>query len=88
MNRVSQFQSVIDERRRWNGTRIKLLLFLEKYKDSIIKKIQKQDAWVDLTSLLETEMETSKKKITSLLASLRREKQKIKNTGTGKGQYL
>lgn len=77
----------------------KTLLFIEKYKEMTIlwdpshpqhyNKIKKQDAWVDLASLLETEVETCKKKITSLLASLRREKQKIKkSTGTGKGQCL
>lgn len=50
----------------------KTLLFIEKYKEMTIlwdpshpehyNKIKKQDAWVDLASLLETEVETCKKK--------------------------
>ncbi|GBP80092.1 hypothetical protein EVAR_22015_1 [Eumeta japonica] len=48
-------------------------------------KLKKEDAWNRLASLLDSERQTCKNKTTSLLASLRREKQKTKqSTSTGK----
>ncbi|XP_061716947.1 uncharacterized protein LOC133524816 [Cydia pomonella] len=74
----------------------KVLLFIDKYRDKEIlwdpthgdhfNKLKKNDAWVELSEDMNITVEEAKKKITSLLASLRREKAKIKNsTGTGKG---
>lgn len=78
----------------WNKE--KTLYFIEKYKEETLlwnpahpehyNKLKKEDAWDRLASLLDSEREACKKKMTSLLASLRREKQKTKqSTGTGKG---
>lgn len=81
-------------------TQEKTLLFIEKYRDQGIlwdpqdpqhfNKLKKHDAWQQLAGEMEISAEECKRKITSLLASLRREKGKmIKSRGTGKGKtYL
>lgn len=72
------------------------LYFIEKYREKEVlwnpahpehyNKLKKEDAWNRLASLLDSDRQTCKKKMTSLLASLRREKQKTKqSTSTGKG---
>ncbi|XP_046666544.1 uncharacterized protein LOC124358291 [Homalodisca vitripennis] len=49
-------------------------------------KIKKNDAWEAIATQLETTYDTVKSKITSLLASFRREKNKEETSkGTGKG---
>lgn len=51
-------------------------------------KIRKNDAWEEVAKQLGTTDEACKKKMTSVLATLRREKSKIKKSeGTGKGTY-
>ncbi|GBP27294.1 hypothetical protein EVAR_77308_1 [Eumeta japonica] len=73
----------------------KTLYFIEKYREEEVlwnpadrehyNKLKKEDAWNRLASLLDSERQTCKNKMTSLLASLRREKQKTKqSTSTGK----
>nr|XP_023027442.1 uncharacterized protein LOC111515450 [Leptinotarsa decemlineata] len=73
----------------------KTLYFIEKYREEEVlwnpahpehyNKHKKEDAWNRLASLFDSDRETCKKKMTSLLASLRREKQKTKqSTSTGK----
>lgn len=52
-------------------------------------KIRKNDAWVEVATQMKTTVDQCKKKITGLLAALRREKAKIKKTrGTGTGKYI
>lgn len=74
----------------------KTLLFIEKYRNHVIlwdpnhaqhyNKILKNDAWQDIAAEMEISADDCRKKMTSLLASLRREKMKIeKSVGTGKG---
>ncbi|XP_045778182.1 uncharacterized protein LOC123880952 [Maniola jurtina] len=75
----------------------KTLLFIEKYREirelwdpkhpQHFNKIIKQDGWVKLSDQFGITVEECQKKITSLLASLRREKSKMKKSasGTGKG---
>ncbi|KAF5308020.1 hypothetical protein FQR65_LT18285 [Abscondita terminalis] len=79
--------------------RKKILSFIDKYKERDIlwdpthpehyHKIKKEDAWMELAEEVGCEVEQCKQKMTSLLASLRREKQKIKaSTGTGKENHI
>lgn len=75
----------------------KILLFIEAYRlktnlwdpqdPQHYNKLKKHDAWQQLAEEMNTNQEECKRKMTSLLASLRREKAKItksKGTGTGK----
>jgi hypothetical protein len=49
-------------------------------------KVAKNDAWTELADTLEADVEDCKKKMQSLLSSLRREKAKVSNSQrTGKG---
>lgn len=50
-------------------------------------ELKKQDAWVRLASLFKSQTEACNNKITSLLVTLEREKQKIKqSSGMDKGR--
>jgi hypothetical protein len=63
--------------------REKTLLFIDKYRENQIlwdprheehyNKLQKNDAWVELANEMEIDTEECKRKLTTLLASLRRE---------------
>jgi hypothetical protein len=75
----------------------KTLFLIENYKNKPIlwdlrdpqhyNKLKKYDAWQGLARSMETTEEECKRKITSLLASLRREKGKMtKSSVTGKGK--
>ncbi|XP_069696033.1 uncharacterized protein [Periplaneta americana] len=77
-------------------TQEKTLLLIERYRSKPIlwdprhpqhyNKVNKHEAWQDLAAEMEITEEECKRKITSLLASLRREKGKMtKSSGTGKG---
>jgi hypothetical protein len=51
-------------------------------------KIKKQDAWEELGKEMNRTADERKKKVESLLSSLRWEKMKMrKSSGTGKGEY-
>jgi hypothetical protein len=50
-------------------------------------KIKKQDAWEEIAKEMNRSVDDCKKKMEYLLASLRRERMKMKkHTGTGKGE--
>jgi hypothetical protein len=52
-------------------------------------KIKKQDAWEEIGNELNRSVEDCKRKMEYLLASLRRERMKMKKQmGTGKGEYF
>lgn len=53
--------------------------------DHCYNKLKKNDAWVELANEMEIDTEECKKKLTVLLASLRREKAKV-NTSKGTGK--
>lgn len=80
-------------------TQEKVLLFIEEYRNKPIlwnpqdpqhfNKLKKCDAWQELADEFETTQDECKRKMTSLLASLRREKSKVsKSIGTGKGKII
>lgn len=83
----------------WNQA--KTLIFIDHYRKKPIlwdprhpehyNKFKKHDAWQQLAEEMEASEEECKRKMTSLLASLRREKAKVmksKRTGTGKSCFL
>lgn len=52
-------------------------------------KTKKHDAWMYIAENMNCDVDVARQKMTSLLSSFRREKQKVKKTtGTGKGKYL
>lgn len=52
-------------------------------------KNKKHDAWDEIATSLDIDVEDAKKKISSLLGSFRREKAKARKTvGTGKGKFF
>lgn len=52
-------------------------------------KLKRNDAWEDIADRMVIDVESCRKKITTLLASLRRERAKIrKSTATGKGKFV
>jgi hypothetical protein len=52
-------------------------------------KFAKNDAWTELAESIEADVEDCKKKMQSLLSSLRREKTKVSNSQrTGKGKQV
>jgi hypothetical protein len=77
--------------------REKTLLLIDKYRENTIlwdprheehyNKLRRNDAWVELANEMDTDAEACKRKVISLLASLRREKAKMKkSTRTGQGK--
>lgn len=77
----------------------KILQFIEQYRKKpmlwnaqdpqYFNKFKKHDGWQELAVEFETTQEECKRKMTSLLASLRREKSKIsKSSSTGKGKFF
>jgi len=80
----------------WNNERV--LDLIEAYKNKPVlwypkdpkyyNKFAKADAWEELATQMNSTSDECKKKMTSLNASFRREKMKIKSSqGTGTGNY-
>lgn len=79
----------------WNEE--ETLELIEKYREKALlwdaqnkhhfNKTLRNDAWSDIATQLDKSVESCKKKMTSVLAALRREKSKMKKSmGTGKGE--